>query len=314
MAKRHTVFVDGQSGTIGLRLRELLAARGDLTLLEIDPERRRDPRARAELLDGADVSILCLPDDAAREAVALIENPKARVIDGSTAHRVADGWVYGLPEIAPGQREAIARATRVANPGCWPTGASLLLRPLIDAGLLAPDAPLCIHGLSGYSGGGKAMIERWENPANGLSALPFGAPYALDKQHKHVPELMRYARLTREPHFEPAVGAFRCGMRVQIPLHAALLPRGGAGAGQAIYDALCARYRDEALIDVRLQAEPTRDVERAFDPTACNDTNRVELCVAPHASGHVLLIALLDNLGKGAAGAAVQSLDLMLEA
>jgi N-acetyl-gamma-glutamyl-phosphate reductase len=311
MAPRHTVFVDGQSGTIGLRLRELLSARSDIALLEIDPERRRDPRARAELLDGADVSILCLPDDAAREAVSLIKNPKARVIDGSTAHRVAEGWVYGLPEIAPGQREAIARATRVANPGCWPTGAALLLRPLIDEGLVAKDAALCVHGLSGYSGGGKAMIERWENPANGLSSLPFGAPYALDKLHKHIPELMRYAGLTREPHFEPAVGAFRCGMRVQIPLHAALIS-GRHSAGQAIYEALSARYAHEPLISVRLQREPTRDLERAFDPTACNDSNRVELCVAPHESGHVLLIALLDNLGKGAAGAAVQSLDLML--
>jgi N-acetyl-gamma-glutamyl-phosphate reductase len=309
-----TVFVDGQSGTIGLRLRDLLAGRRDLSLLEIDPERRRDPRARAELLDSADVSILCLPDDAAREAVALITNPRARVIDGSTAHRVAPGWVYGLPELAPGQRAAIASASRVANPGCWPTGAALLIRPLIDAGLLAADSVLCLHGVSGYSGGGKNMIERWEDPSFSLTgtgqALPYAAPYALDRRHKHIPEMTRYAGLGIEPYFAPAVGPFRCGMRVQVPLHASLLRNGASGA--AIHEALRARYAGERFISVRIRNEPLGGDERALDPTACNDTNRVELCVLPHADGHVTLVALLDNLGKGAAGAAVQSLNLML--
>jgi N-acetyl-gamma-glutamyl-phosphate reductase len=308
MAPLPKVFIDGQAGTIGLRIRTLLAGRADLELLSIAPERRKDPAARAELLNAADVSILCLPDDAAREAAAWVTNPNARIIDGSTAHRVDDGWVYGLPELTGGQRAAIASARRVSNPGCYPTCVALLLRPLIDAGLLSPRAALTIHALSGYSGGGNALIERWESPADDLLKLAFEAPYALDRVHKHVPEMLRHGGLAVEPYFVPAVGPFRCGMRVQIPLHAAVLD--GALNADRMFRTLRDRYADEACIRV-LRTEQAL-TERDLDPTACNDSNRVQLRVVPHPSGHVLLVAILDNLGKGASGAAVQSLNLML--
>lgn len=310
MAAKPTVFIDGQAGTIGLRIRELLTPRTDLVLLEIAPAHRKDPAARAELLNGADVSILCLPDDAAREAAALITNPRARLIDGSTAHRVAEGWVYGLPEIEPGQRAAIAGASRVSNPGCWPTCVSLLVRPLVDAGLLPPSTPLAVHGLSGYTGGGNAMIARWEAPEHQLLSLPFEAPYALERVHKHVPEMIRYGRLQAEPQFVPSVGPFRCGMRVQLPLPAGLLPSGSDA--RALHAALAGRYQDERFIKVWPLGSELSGDERALDPTVCNGTNRVELRVIAHPSGHVLLVATLDNLGKGASGAAMQSLNLML--
>lgn len=302
------IFVDGHAGTIGLRMRELLVGREELELLAVDEARRKDTSARAELLNSADVSILCLPDEAAREAVSLITNPKARVIDGSTAHRVTDGWVYGLPELGAGQREAIASATRVGSPGCYPTAVALLLRPLIDGGLVAADAPLCVHALSGYSGGGNALIHKWEDANGRLLALPYEAPYALERRHKHLPEMGRYAGLASDPCFVPAVGPFRCGMRVEIPLHASVLAK--RADGSAILAALTARYAREAFVRVRKIAEALD--ERTLDPTACNGTNRVELFVLPHPSGHVLLVAILDNLGKGAAGAAAQSLNLML--
>jgi N-acetyl-gamma-glutamyl-phosphate reductase len=305
-----TVFIDGHAGTIGLRIRELLAQRRDITVVEIDEARRKDIAARRELLNRCDIAILCLPDEAAKEAVAALENPAVRVIDGSTAFRVADDWVYGLPEIAPGQREAVARAKRVSNPGCWPTCVSLLTRPLIDAGLLPADSPISIHGLSGYTGGGKSMIEKWEAPAAGLVNLPFEAPYATERRHKHVPEMMRYGALRAEPYFVPSVGPFRCGMRVQIPLHAALLPAGTSAA--RMVEAYRARYEGERFIRVLPHDEQSALGEKSLDPAACNGTNRVELRVLPHPSGHVLLVAILDNLGKGASGAAVQSLNLML--
>jgi N-acetyl-gamma-glutamyl-phosphate reductase len=304
------VFIDGQHGTIGLRIRELLSGRSDLEIIEVDPSRRKDPSARRELLNRADVSVLCLPDDAAKEAVAWIENPRARVIDGSTAHRVDPRFVYGLPELAPEQREHIRTAARVANPGCWPTCVSLLTRPLVDAGLLEATTPITVHGLSGYTGGGKPMIERWENPETQLLGLKFEAPYALDRKHKHVPEMMKYGRLGVEPLFVPSVGPFRCGMRVEIPLHAALL-RAGVNACQ-LHEALRARYAGESFIEVLPREATVASDERTLDPSSCNGTNRVRLHVAAHPSGHALLIAVLDNLGKGASGAAVQNLNLML--
>lgn len=303
------IFIDGHAGTIGLRIRELVAERRDLTVLEIAEHRRKDPAARRELLNGCDVAILCLPDEAAVEAVALIENPNVRVIDGSTAHRVAEGWAYGLPELSPEQRQQVAQAKRVSNPGCYPTGISLLLRPLTDAGLLPTDFAISVHALSGYTGGGKALIEKWEAPEKGLVGLPFEAPYALDRKHKHVAEMMRYGGLTREPYFVPAVGPFRCGMRIEIPLHAAHLSQGTHG--ESIWQAFAARYANERFVRVAPLHTGSID-ERSFDPTRCNGTNSVELHVVPHPSGHVLLVALLDNLGKGASGAAVQSLNLML--
>jgi N-acetyl-gamma-glutamyl-phosphate reductase len=230
------------------------------------------------------------------------------VIDGSTAHRVSDGWVYGLPELAPGQRAAIAQAARVGNPGCYPTGVVLLLRPLIDAGLLARDTPIAVHAVSGYTGGGNAMITRWEGDDE-LLGLPYEAPYALDRRHKHIPEMVHHAGLAAEPMFVPAVGPFRCGMRIEIPLHAALLPKDADAA--RIHEALSERYRGERFVELRPLGEPRGD-EWELDPRACNDTNRIALRVLAHPSGHVLLVAVLDNLGKGAAGAAVQNLNLML--
>jgi N-acetyl-gamma-glutamyl-phosphate reductase len=305
-----TVFIDGHAGTIGLRIRELLATRSDIAVVEIDAARRKDLTARREMLNACDIAILCLPDDAAVEAVAMIENPSVRVIDGSTAYRVAEGWVYGLPEIAPDQRAAIARAKRVSNPGCYPTGVSLLVRPLVDAGLLPASSAISVHALSGYTGGGKALIEKWEASESGLQGLPFEAPYAVERRHKHVPEMMRYGALSVEPCFVPAVGPFRCGMRIEIPLHAALLPSGTTGA--RMFEAYRARYEGERFIRVVERDEKSALHERSLDPEACNGTNRVMLHVLPHPSGHVLLVAILDNLGKGASGAAVQSLNLML--
>ena len=307
---RPRVFIDGSVGTTGLRIRELLAARSDLEVATLSEEARKDSAARRDALRAADFAILCLPDDAAREAATWAADAATRVIDASTAHRVAEGWVYGLPELAPGQREAIAAAKYVANPGCWPTGFLLLVRPLLDAGLVARDAPLTVHGLSGYSGGGKPLIEKWEDPARGLLSLPYEAPYSLAARHKHVPEMMRWSGLEREPMFVPAVGPFRCGMRIEIPLPAALL-RPGAD-GKAVWEALRARYESEANVRVLPIADAATLDERSFDPQACNGTDRIDLHVVPHASGHVLLVAILDNLGKGAAGAAVQNLDLML--
>lgn len=304
------IFIDGSVGTTGLRIRELLEARPDLDVSVLSEEARKDPAARRAALRAADLAILCLPDDAAREAAAWAEDTATRLIDASTAHRVADGWVYGLPELAPGQREAIAGAKRVSNPGCWPTGFLLLVRPLVGAGLLAPDAPLTVHGLSGYSGGGRPLIEKWEDPARGLLSLAYEAPYSLAARHKHVPEMLRWSGLASEPLFVPAVGPFRCGMRVELPLPAALL-RGGAD-GKAVWEILHARYEGEPHVRVLPLADAASLDERSFDPQACNDTDRVDLHVVPHASGHVLAIAILDNLGKGAAGAAVQNLELML--
>ncbi len=307
---RARVFIDGQVGTTGLRIRQLLAERSDLERVELSEARRKDTRARREALNAADLVVLCLPDDAAREAVGWIENPSTRVLDASTAHRVADGWIFGLPELEPAQREAIRTAARVSNPGCYSSAALLALRPLVAGGLLPASAPVTIHGLSGYSGGGRAKIERWEDPDRGLLILPFEAPYALDGLHKHVSEMQRYAGLEQPPQFLPAVGPFRDGMRLEIPLHAGVLPAGVTG--KSVWEALDARYADEPFVRVRPLQEPPDDDENRFDPRACNGSNRLELAVAPSPAGHVLLIVLLDNLGKGAAGVAVQNLNLML--
>jgi len=304
------IYIDGHVGTTGLRIREWLAERGDLTLLTLPDDRRRDEAARRDAIAAADVAVLCLPDDAAIEAAAWAEAGGTRVLDASTAHRVADGWIYGLPELCGEQRGRIGAASRVSNPGCYPTGYLLLLRPLVDAGLVAPTLPTTVHALSGYTGGGKSMIEKWENAAGGLAGLVFEAPYALDRVHKHVPEMRAYSGLQHEPQFVPAVGPFRCGMRIQVPIPAECLEVGVSG--KAIWEALEARYRDEPFVRVEPIRDPLESDEHSFDPRRCNDTNRVDLQLIPHPSGHVLLMAILDNLGKGAAGAAVQNLNLML--
>jgi len=304
------VFIDGHMGTTGLRIRDWLAGRSDLELFELPEELRKDSAARRDALASADVAVLCLPDDAARHAALLADGTRARILDASSAHRVAEGWVFGLPELEPEQRSRIAGASRVSNVGCYASAVILLLRPLIDAGLIARDTPIAVHALSGYSGGGRALVEKWEDPASGLLTHVYEAPYALDRVHKHVPEMTRWSGLAHAPQFAPAVGPFRCGMRVQVPLHATLLAHGVSG--KSIWETLDARYRGEAFVRVLPIAEPPGDDERAFDPRACNDTNRIELRVLPNSAGHIVLMAVLDNLGKGAAGVAIQNLNLML--
>ncbi|MBM4265056.1 MAG: N-acetyl-gamma-glutamyl-phosphate reductase [Deltaproteobacteria bacterium] len=307
---RPRIFVDGHVGTTGLRIREWLAPRRDLELLEPDEAQRKDAGVRRDLANRADVVVLCLPDDAAREAAGWIENEETRVVDASTAHRVEPGWVYGLPEISAAQREAVSSAKRLSNPGCYPTSVILGLRPLVEEGLLPSSAPVTVHALSGYTGGGRGLIERWEDPALGLAHLPHEAPYALERSHKHVPEMVQYTGLASSPQFVPAVGPFRCGMRVEMPLHASVLANGASG--KRIHELLRERYDGTRFVRVAPLREPLATDERSFDPQACNDTNRVELHVLPHPDGHVLLIGLLDNLGKGASGAAIQSMNLML--
>ena len=304
------VFVDGHTGTTGLRIHQWLAGHPGVELLTLPPELRRNPEERQARIRESEVAILCLPDDAAIEAAGWVKDAATRLIDASTAHRVAAGWEYGLPELHPEQRDAIGRAKYVANPGCYPTGFILLTRPLIDAGLLAADAPLTIHALSGYSGGGQALIEKWENPANALAGLPYAAPYGLYQRHKHIPEMMRYAGLRVEPQFVPAVGPFRCGMRVQVPVNAALLRPGVDGS--RVWATLAEHYREEPFVTVDPLPEPGQHDERSFDPQVCNDGNQIRLHIAPHPAGHILLTALLDNLGKGASGAAIQNLNRML--
>ena len=298
------VFIDGESGTTGLGIRERLRDMDDLSLISLPAEQRRDVASRRDAMLAADVVVLCLPDDAARDAVQLAAGlgPDApRLLDASTAHRVADGWTYGFPELAEGQSNAIAKASCVANPGCYPTGAIALLRPLVDAGLIPPPYPLSVNAVSGYSGGGKGMIAAHE--ADGGPAFEL---YGLGLEHKHVAELQRYARLARPPIFVPSVGHFAQGMLVSIPLHLDTLP--GVVTGADLLAALRERYRFHPHIHV---AEATED--GTLEPEGLNDTDELELRVFAHeARRQAVLVARLDNLGKGASGAAVQNLSLML--
>jgi len=304
---KYRVFVDGQEGTTGLRINEYLAARQDIEVLRIDPDLRKDPAERARLLNAADVAFLCLPDAASREAVSLITNPNTCVIDASTAFRTAPGWAFGLPELAPEQRDLIRKTKRIANPGCHATAFILLLRPLVDAGLIPANTPVSATSITGYSGGGKKMIEEYEAGNNPKLDAP--RPYALGLAHKHLPEMTAHTGLLSTPVFMPIVGPFLKGLAVSVPLHLSQLPAGVTA--EKLQEAFAKRYAGERFIRVMPVRDPATLADGFFDAQANNDTNQVDIFVFGNDT-QVVLIARLDNLGKGASGAAVQSMNVHL--
>src|SRR5450432_1735787 len=301
------VFVDGQEGTTGLRINEYLAQRGDVEVLRAAPELRKDPVERARLLNAAEIAFLCLPDAAAREAAALVTNPATCLIDASTAHRTDPSWVYGLPELAAEQRARIRASKRIANPGCHATGFILLVRPLVDAGLLSSTAALSATSITGYSGGGRKMIEQYE--AGGDERLAAPRPHGLTLAHKHLPEMMAHGRLETKPVFMPVVGDFLKGLSVAVPLHLSELKRGTSA--EQVQAVLSERYAGERFVRVMPLRDAATLADGYFDLQACNDTNEVDLFVFANDT-QALLMCRLDNLGKGASGAAVQSMNVHL--
>jgi N-acetyl-gamma-glutamyl-phosphate reductase len=311
------VFIDGEAGTTGLQIRQRLEARNDIAIASIDAARRKEPAARAEMLNDADAVILCLPDDAARQAVGMIRNNRTRVIDASTAHRVADGWTYGFPEMDSAQRDAIVAAGRVSNPGCYATGAIALLRPVVEQGLVPKDWPVTINAVSGYSGGGKSLIAAFEDASSPNATADNFRLYAMGVVQKHIEEIQTYSALAGRPLFIPSVGRFAQGMLVSVPLQLWALP-GKPTLGQ-LHAALAEHYEGEHYVDVEPLAL-TEEIGLASsldarnpEPEGLNDTNRMTLSVYGNAKHQqAVLLAKLDNLGKGASGQAVQNLNLML--
>ncbi len=304
-----SVFIDGAEGTTGLQIRTRLEGRDDIALLRLSDEDRKDRDRRAAMLNACDVAILCLPDAAARESVALIDNPDVRVIDASTAHRTADGWDYGFPEMDPGHAAIIAASKRVANTGCYAVASVAILHPLVDDGVVPADWPITINAISGYSGGGKKMIAQFEDPAvEGAIDEPFRV-YGLGLAHKHVPEIQKWAGLAHRPLFVPSVGRYREGMIVQVPLQLAALP--GSPRAEDVHDVLASHYEGRRFVTVADLVKG--DASQTMQPEALNGTNELRLSVFASADGDQVVVAgILDNLGKGASGQAVQCLNLMM--
>jgi N-acetyl-gamma-glutamyl-phosphate reductase len=303
--KMNRVFIDGQAGTTGLQIHERLSVRTDIELIEIDPTERKNPDAKQSIIDQSDIVVLCLPDDAAREAVRNTKNTHTRFIDASTAHRVNSDWTYGMPELMPGQRNAIASARLVSNPGCYPTGFLAAVKPLMSTGLLARNTLMSISAISGYSGGGRQLIEKYESEGTNWPVRP----YSLPLKHKHVPEMTMYAGLLTSPLFMPVVGHFYKGMLVSVPIHMAQLVK--TNSVENIHQLISDYYKTEPCINVIPLNENAELQDGFLNPQAANGTNRVDVFVFGH-DDQMMLIARLDNLGKGAAGAAVQNLNLML--
>jgi len=303
------IFIDGAAGTTGLEIRERLAARSEIELAVLEGPLRKDATARSDALNESDIVILCLPDDAAREAVSLIVNPNVRVIDPSTAHRVTEGWVHGFPEIEPSRREELRHAMRVSNPGCYSTGFLAVLRPLVRAGIVPPGWPVICDAVSGYSGGGHSMIAEFEDPHAPNYTHETFRTYALTLEHKHIEEMRVHAGLSHRPLFAPSVGRFYRGMMVEIPLHLWALP--GSPSVAAVHAALADSYRGEKLIEVASLAEAS--VKKTLDPEELKNTNRLKIYVfGNEIQRQARVVAVLDNLGKGAAGACVQNLNVMM--